>query len=392
MIFQALGAKYTISMAIRHLFTKGSKKDISKTEAILKKRYHGEDAVLYYKGRAALAEAVRLATGGEGKVAISGLTCYSLVQAVEAAGCQPVFVDISDDTLHFTADELEKTLSSVSGVKAVIIHNMLGIPVDIKSIAALTHKHAIALIEDLAHSAGATYSDGREVGTVGDFTVLSFGRDKALDTVNGGALVVRQPEVELARPVDAVSHGNQLRDRLYPLIAWTARKLYPINLGSYVMAAAIRMKLVIRSADGEVTISEALPSWQAKLARKQLQHIMTTAKARRTKAAMYLRELDEFAPAGANQDGAALIRVPLLASNRDEIVSHLRKYGVQANDIWYDVPVSPVRFYSAIDYPEADCPVAVRTAARLVNLPTHEQISHVHVAHISRLVQEVAKA
>ncbi len=82
MIFQALGAKYSFGAALAHLVAKGTPTDSEALRQALSTRYGGE-AVLYCKGRAALAEAIRLATGGTGKVAISGLTCYSVVQAVE---------------------------------------------------------------------------------------------------------------------------------------------------------------------------------------------------------------------------------------------------------------------------------------------------------------------
>lgn len=391
MIFQALGAKYTFGATIRHLFTAGTAKDTTRLRRMLETHYRGEDSALYHKGRAALAEAVRLATGGTGSVAVSGLTCYSVVQAVEAAGCTPVFVDIAEGDLHFSGVELKHSLEAHTDIKAVIIHNMLGIPVDIASVMELVRAHDITLIEDLAHSAGASYADGREVGTVGDFTVLSFGRDKAIDVVNGGALVVRQPEGEASQPTNRVPLTSQLRDRLYPSIAWFSRVLYPVRVGPYVMALAIKLRLVVRSADGSVNVAETLPHWQARLARTQLQNIKAIAVSRREKANQYLASLSAHAPAGATQEGAALIRVPLLVGNRDEVVAHLRTHGVQAHDIWYDVPVSPQRFYDKVEYPEAACPVAVQVAARLVNLPTHERITAGDIERITKLVLEVAK-
>ena len=199
MIFQALGARYGFVAAVKHAFAHGTEHDSERLRQALVKRYGGE-AVLYQKGRSALAAAIRIATGGGGSVAISGLTCYSMVQAVEAAGCTPVFVDIREKDLHFGAKELTTAIKKHPDVKAVVIQNMLGIPADIMAIAAVAKENKIALIEDLAHSAGAQYADGREVGTVGDITMLSFGRDKAIDSVNGGALVVRNHTASSAAP------------------------------------------------------------------------------------------------------------------------------------------------------------------------------------------------
>jgi dTDP-4-amino-4,6-dideoxygalactose transaminase len=250
----------------------------------------------------------------------------------------------------------------------------------------------MVLIEDLAHSAGAQYADGREVGTVGDITMLSFGRDKAIDSVNGGALVVRNHDASLAFPVITPSFSVQFRDRVYPLIAWLTRALYPIKLGRYVMGASIKLGLVVRSADGDVDETATLPHWQAKLARGQVTSLTTTAVRRRQKAQEYAKLIEGSLPSGMGQAGEAPVRVPLIVSNRDEVVKHLAAHGVQANDIWYDVPVSPQRLYDRVDYPVGECPNAVRIAEQLVNLPTHERISIDDIKRISQLVNEVAEA
>ena len=383
MIFQAMGAKYTFSSATRYLFAGGNESDGDKLCQALKNHYSGE-VTLYHKGRAALAEAIRLATGGRGNVAISGLTCYSVVQAVKAAGCTPIFIDINEDDLQFSADELRKH----KDIKAVVIQNMLGLPADIVSIERATREMNAVLIEDLAHSAGASYSDGREVGTVGDITMLSFGKDKAIDVVNGGALIIRG-DYKAKQPTRAPKH--QMKDRLYPSIAWWTRVFYPIGLGKYIMALAIKLSLVSRSADGEVDTAEMLPHWQAKLALRQIENLSNIAKERHQKSKIYIENLQKTVPKAVKQAGSAPARLPLLVDNRDEVIAVLHGNGIQANDIWYDMPVSPIRFYKKANYSEKDCPVAVNVASRLINLPTHEQITSENIIKITEIVNRVAQ-
>ena len=383
MIFQAMGAKYTFSSVTRYLFAGGNESDSDKLRQALKNHYSGE-VTLYHKGRAALAEAIRLATGGRGNVAISGLTCYSVVQAVKAAGCTPIFIDINEDDLQFSADELRKH----KDIKAVVIQNMLGLPADIVSIERATREMNAVLIEDLAHSAGASYSDGREVGTVGDITMLSFGKDKAIDVVNGGVLIIRG-DYKAKQPTKAPKH--QMKDRLYPSIAWWTRVFYPIGLGKYIMALAIKLSLVSRSADGEVDTAEMLPHWQAKLALRQIENLSNIAKERHQKSKIYIENLQKTVPKAVKQAGSAPARLPLLVDNRDEVIAVLHGNGIQANDIWYDVPVSPIRFYKKANYSEKDCPVAVNVASRLINLPTHEQITSENIIKITEIVNRVAQ-
>ena len=393
MIFQALGARYGFVAAVKHVFAHGTEQDSERLRQALTKRYGGE-AVLYQKGRSALAAAIRIATGGGGSVAVSGLTCYSMVQAVEAAGCTPVFVDIREKDLHFGAKELTTAIKKHPDVKAVVVQNMLGIPADITAIAAVAKENKIVIIEDLAHSAGAQYADGREVGTVGDITMLSFGRDKAIDSGNGGVLIVKNSKKELTLPTVAPRRLTQFRDRIYPLLAWLTRALHFIKIGPYyvVMAASIKLGLVTQSANDDVDETVYLPHWQAKIALAQLNALTTTAVRRRQKSQVYSEYLQDFMPTEVGQAGVAPIRVPLLVSNRDEVVAHLAAHKVQADDIWYDIPVSPRRLYNRVEYPVDECPNAVRISQRLMNLPTHERITSEDIQRISRLVSEGAES
>ena len=95
MIFQSLAPQFNFNEALKHLFSGGEEEDANALKNHLLEKYEGKSVELYGKGRAALAEAVRIATSGEGRVLVTGLTCNSVEQAVTAAGCRPIFVDIS---------------------------------------------------------------------------------------------------------------------------------------------------------------------------------------------------------------------------------------------------------------------------------------------------------
>lgn len=394
MIFQAMAGQYRPIDTIKHLFAIGTRHCERELKEALSVRYAApvSDITLYYKGRAALAEAVRLMTGGSGKVAVSGLTCYSLVQAVKAAGCEPVYVDIDAAHLQFTADTLAKSYKKHPEIKAIIVQNMLGIPVNMSQIELFAQKHQLKIIEDLAHSAGSYYADGREVGTVGDATMLSFGKGKAIDTVNGGALLVRNSSERAHAPKTKPKIADQARDRIYPVIAGLAKLFLTMRIKLPIMGVGIRAKLVTRSADGEVNIDQSLPCWQARLARNQLDDLDDTVQKRKETARKYVSQLAHLMPIGARQPGASLIRLPLLVDNPSQLQVELKAAGVYVDDTWYDTPVSPDRYYKQADFPEADCPVAVETAKRLINLPTHRRVNKSHIDKIVSIVTPEEKS
>lgn len=272
------------------------------------------------------------------------------------------------------------------------MQNSLGIACDIEAIERVASQHHALLIEDLAHSAGATYASGQEVGTVGDITMLSMGRDKALDCVNGGALIVRRAEliVQMHEPKQSVRAVDRLRDRLYPLLAWKTRALFPLGIGKYVLGFAYKSGLAIRSADGGVHLGEAMPHWLAKRASRELQRLSETNQQRRRILHLYAAELREYIVPGALATGSVPIRVPLYVANRAAVLAALKARGYFVEDVWYDRPVSPARLYKKVNFPEADNPISTAVAKEIMNLPTHAAVRPEHIAEMARIIREAS--
>ncbi len=392
MLFQSVGSRYSLGDALYHLVAIGSKKDTARLKNELAKHYKGEVA-LYRKGRAALAEAIRIATGGSGKVAINAFTCYSVVQAVEAAGCTPVYVEIERDSLHFSAGTLKNAFKTHPDIRAVVIQNSLGIPADSVAIEQVASAHRALLIEDLAHSAGARYDNGEEVGMVGDITMLSLGRDKALDTVNGGVLIVRRPEliVQMREPHAKPSIINQLRDRIYPLLAWKTRALFPFKIGKYILAVAYKTNLAVRSADGEVDTNEAMTAATAKHALLEFAALSEMNQQRQALRNIYKTELAEYIVPGALGNGTAAVRIPLYVTRREQVLARLKAAGYFVEDVWYDRPVSPARLYHKVHFPEAEFPVTMQVTKDIINLPTHRNVRPEHIKEMADIIRGAEK-
>src|SRR6266700_1113695 len=77
---------------------------------------------------------------------------------------------------------------------------------DLDPILALAKRHNLKVVEDCAHSLGATYK-GRMVGTSGDASFFSFQAFKPLNTYGGGLAWMR--EADLARRVGESADGEQ---------------------------------------------------------------------------------------------------------------------------------------------------------------------------------------
>lgn len=388
MLFLSAGSNYTFKQALGHCFTVGRSEDSGKLQKSLVERYDGKKALLFSRGRDALAAAVRTATGGSGAVIVTSLTCYSVVDAVKVAGCEVVYADVSAETLQFDATTLRAALADVEA-KAVIVQNTLGIPTDIDDIMTIAREHNLVVIEDIAHAAGGRYADGREIGTVGDMTMLSFGRDKFLDTVSGGALVIRTEHVPstLKPPLEFPGRMWQFRDRIYPLIGWTARVLSPIRLGGIVNRLSYILRLANRSADAGANPDMRLPHWQAKRAHEQVENMSATVEQRLARQARYLEELAHLSP----QPSSNAVRLPLLVENTHEVIAALRQAGYYTKDRWYEMPVSPERLYAQVNFDEAAHPVVTEVAKHVINLPTHQFVRDADIAKMVEIVKKEAR-
>jgi len=195
-IFNSLGSNYNFKYVLRSLFSDGHEQN-RKLINLLQEKYGGK-TILTYKGREALALALKILNlPKESCIAINGFTCYAVYKAIHEVGLIPICLDLEEKNsdLNFKPVTLEKSLGENKNIKVVVVQNTLGYPCDIEKIAQICHKKNIFLIEDLAHCVGTRYSDGKEAGAVGDFVTLSFSQDKIIDSVSGGALVIRNKKI-----------------------------------------------------------------------------------------------------------------------------------------------------------------------------------------------------
>ena len=351
MKFIAHASQFGLKKTLRQLFAFGFKKDSEKLKAYTANRYQveAENVALYGSGRTALSEAIKYFTKPGDKVAITALTCFAVVEAVRSANCEPVYLDVNLENLHFDAKSLEKACAKNPEIKAVIVQNNLAYPCDIANIESVVKKYNLALIEDLAHCVGMDYSDGREAGMVGDAVIMSFGKGKSLDLISGGLLFLRKTDKRkksFTIPVNLPSFADRFRTRLYPLFGAITRALFHLqlgrlNFGRLYTAFLLKTHQIQKSADAKLDNSIRLTHWQAKLALRDLKKLQHRAPLRR----FYFVE------------------------NRAELLEKLTTSGFIMDDIWYSSPVSPERYYAQANFNEKACPNAVFAANHLINLP-----------------------
>lgn len=141
-------------------------------------------------GTAAIHMAVKLAGVQAGDIVLcQDLTFAATVNPVSYEHAEQVFIDSERDTWNMNPEALEIALKKYGQrAKAVIVVNLYGVPAKLDEIEALCEKYGVVLIEDAAESLSSLYK-GRQTGTFGKYSILSFNGNKIITTSGGGMLL-----------------------------------------------------------------------------------------------------------------------------------------------------------------------------------------------------------
>jgi perosamine synthetase len=151
-------------------------------------------AYSFMGGRVALSAIIRaLGLGPGDEVIIPGYTCVVVPNAFHYQGIETVYSDIELDTYGLDASLLETKISSKT--KAILTHHLYGlVSRDYEEIISVARRHGLYVIEDCAHSTGATYK-GTKVGNLGDAAFYSSEKSKVFNTIEGGIAVTNNAQI-----------------------------------------------------------------------------------------------------------------------------------------------------------------------------------------------------
>ena len=188
--------------------------NINELENMAGTHMEGRFAVALSSGTAALHLAVKLAAlklygsssgistpeglgrGGSlygRRVFCSDMTFDATVNPVVYEGGEPVFIDTEYDTWNMSPEALEKAFEIYPDVRLVVTAHLYGTPGKIEDLRRVCDAHKALLIEDAAESLGASYK-GKQTGTFGDYSIISFNGNKIITGSCGGMLLCSEKE------------------------------------------------------------------------------------------------------------------------------------------------------------------------------------------------------
>jgi len=386
-IFNSLGSNYNLKFTLSALtnYLKVSFQAPSSLKNYLESKFSGT-AYLTYKGRDAIELALKaLNIGSKNSVLTQAFTCYAVEEGITRTGATPVFVDLAKNQLNPSIKNLNNAFKTAKNPKAVIIQHTLGYPADIKKIKSWCLKHKLYLIEDLAQSYGATDKNNQILGTHADAIILSFGRDKIIDAISGGAAIIKTKHQHLPITKKSPRHIAKY-EALYPLITLLIRSTYPV--GKLLHLLLKKTQIFASPITSPTTTISSIHPAAAALALYQIKHLDQQLSHRQQISCLYQQSLKSLSLTTITQiNRAANLRFPIKVNHPKQLIGCLQKQNIFISDRWYRAPVDCGSFNLPTKYQSDSCPNAEKLSSQIINLPTHINISKQKAFRLTKTVQ-----
>jgi dTDP-4-amino-4,6-dideoxygalactose transaminase len=126
------------------------------------------------------------------KVLCNAFTLAPVPGAIHNAGAVPVLVETTED---FTIDLVDlEAKAAADDVHYLLLSHMRGHLVDMDRLMEICERHGICVIEDCAHTMGASWN-GRKSGTFGTIGCFSTQTYKHINSGEGGLLITNDEEL-----------------------------------------------------------------------------------------------------------------------------------------------------------------------------------------------------
>ncbi|MBI2026027.1 MAG: DegT/DnrJ/EryC1/StrS aminotransferase family protein [Candidatus Levybacteria bacterium] len=314
------------------------------------------------------------------EVLVQAFTCSAVVEPIISLGAKPIYVDIDQQTLSMNAIDAAKKISKKT--KAVILQHTFGVPGDIEGLEKLAKDHNLLLIEDCAHIIKGEYKN-KKLGTFSDAAIFSFGRDKAISSVFGGAVIANNKnlgekikKIQNLAPYPSVSWVYQ--QLFHPILTSIVLYLFSINgiLGKLSIFIFRRIGLIIKP--DIAALPQKYPNSLAFLAFSQLARIDEFNKNRLAAFKIYKKELTNL-NLNLPTEEHFYLRVPILVDNKEKLFPYFKNHNVYLGD-WYS---------NIIDLKSmGSCPNAEDIAKKIVNLPSYPTLSQKDVQKVVTLLKD----
>ena len=320
-------------------------------------KYMGVPAVeLLTNGHMALELSLQ-AMNLQGEVITTPFTFASTTHAIVRNGLEPVFCDIDPETYTMDVTQIERLITDRTC--AILPVHVYGNICNIEEIERIAHKYGLKVLYDAAHTFGETYK-GQGIGNFGDASCFSFHATKVFNTIEGGAVCYRDPDM-----------GR----RLYEL------KNFGIHGPEEVDAVGANAKMNefcaamglcnLRHVDEEIAKRRAVVE-------RYREHLEGVDGLRLNVQQPEVRSNYAYFPVVFDEN--------LFGASRNEVMDALAQNGIGARKYFYPLTNTFECFHGKYDVDAT--PVALHMAKRVLTLPLYADLSMEDVDRICKIVLE----
>ncbi|MBW7891562.1 MAG: DegT/DnrJ/EryC1/StrS family aminotransferase [Chitinophagaceae bacterium] len=326
------------------------------------------------------------------EVIIPAYTYSATALAVLHAGGTPIMVDIGDD-FNISVDAIRKAISHRT--KVIMPVDIAGFPCDYEQIMNLVNEPGvkglfkatssvqkemgrILVLNDAAHSLGATYANGIRTGSETDVAVFSLHAVKNVTTAEGGAICLNLPE-----PFDNKALYTQLRQM--SLNCQTKDALSKSEAGGWRYdITGFGMKINMADVNAAIGLAQMRIYPQLLKERKRVFSIYNEAFSK-----LHWAILPPAILKGKESSYhiyALRIR-DITEEVRDKIINEISKMGVAVNV--HFIPMPMLTFFKEKGFDINDFPNSYNNYKGEISLPIYPQLTDADVEYI---IQSVIKA
>ncbi|MBS2036696.1 dTDP-4-amino-4,6-dideoxygalactose transaminase [bacterium] len=337
----------------------------------LSELFHGASVFLTPSCTAALEMAacvLEIKPGDE--VIVPSFTFVSSASGFALFGARPIFVDVDARSLNLDPERLEAAITPRT--RAIVPVHYAGVACDMDSIMEIAARHRLEVVEDNAHGLFGTLR-GRSLGSFGSLSTLSFHETKNVSCGEGGALILNRPDL-VERAEIAQEKGTNRSRFLMGLIdkyTWVAPG------SSYLLSDLNAALLWANLEEMDRVQAHRLALWN-----RYQEGLADWCRA---------NGVDQpHIPAGAEHPAHLYYLLLPDLESRQQLMLHLRSQNVQAAYHYQPLHLSPMGL--AYGGAEADCPVSVQAANRLIRLPLYADLKFEEQDRILDMIQSWSQA
>ncbi|MCT7496885.1 UDP-4-amino-4,6-dideoxy-N-acetyl-beta-L-altrosamine transaminase [Aliarcobacter cryaerophilus] len=281
---------------------------------------------------------------------------------------KPIFVDIKEDG-NIDLDLCEEELKKDSSIKAIYVVNFSGNIVNQKKLKYLKETYKIKILEDCAHSLGATF-EGIKAGSCenSDCSILSFHPVKHITTGEGGAVTTNSKEV-YEKLLELRAHGI----KRFPDAAPWYYEMHSLGF------------------------NYRITDMQAALGISQLKKLDSFVKRRKEIALRYdeaflnsvVKPLYSFNQNSSYHLFVVKVDFSKLNISKMELFNKMREKNIGLQ--LHYIPINKQPYYKSLGYGNEDTPIMNRYYDECFSLPMYSSLSNEEQEYVIKTLLEILK-